>query len=144
MRCPFCSHPDTQVKDSRVTEDGYTIRRRRSCSKCGSRFTTIEQVQMRELIVVKKNDVRVPFEREKLYRSILLALRKRQIDNHKVAQLVNRIVRQLESAGEQEIRSSQRIQAQYSVRLKLKRTLHFWQRISTVSIPATPRRIPPP
>lgn len=106
MRCPFCSHPDTQVKDSRVNEDGYTIRRRRSCPKCGSRFTTIEQVQMRELIVVKKNDVRVPFEREKLYRSILLALRKRQIDNDKVDQLVNRIVRQLESAGEQEIRSS--------------------------------------
>ena len=106
MRCPFCSHPDTQVKDSRVTEDGYTIRRRRSCPKCSSRFTTIEQVQMRELIVVKKNDVRVPFEREKLYRSILLALRKRQVDNDKVDQLVNRIVRQLESAGEQEIRSA--------------------------------------
>lgn len=106
MRCPFCSQPDTQVKDSRVSEDGYTIRRRRSCSKCGSRFTTIEHIQMRDLIIIKRNDVRVPFEREKLYRSILLALRKRQIDNDKIDQLVNRIIRQLESLPEQEIPSS--------------------------------------
>ena len=106
MRCPFCSCPDTQVKDSRVGEDGYTIRRRRSCPKCGSRFTTLEHIQMRDLIVVKKNDVRVPFEREKLYKSILLALRKRDIDSDKVDQLVNRIVRHLESENEPEIRSS--------------------------------------
>ena len=106
MRCPFCSCPDTQVKDSRVSDDGSSIRRRRSCPKCGSRFTTIEHIQMRDLIVVKKNDVRVPFEREKLYRSILLAIRKRQIDNDKVDQLVNRIVRQLESSGDSEIKSS--------------------------------------
>jgi len=106
MRCPFCSCPDTQVKDSRVSDDGSSIRRRRSCPKCGSRFTTIEHIQMRDLIVVKKNDVRVPFEREKLYKSILLAIRKRQIDNDKVDQLVNRIVRQLESSGDSEIKSS--------------------------------------
>jgi len=106
MRCPFCSCPDTQVKDSRVSDDGSSIRRRRSCPKCGSRFTTIEHIQMRDLIVVKKNDVRVPFEREKLYKSILLALRKRQIENDKVDQLVNRIVRQLEGSGEAEIKSS--------------------------------------
>ena len=106
MRCPFCSCSDTQVKDSRVSDDGSSIRRRRSCPKCGSRFTTIEHIQMRDLIVVKKNDVRVPFEREKLYKSILLAIRKRQIDNDKVDQLVNRIVRQLESSGESEIKSS--------------------------------------
>ena len=106
MRCPFCSCPDTQVKDSRVSEDGLSIRRRRSCPKCGSRFTTIEHIQMRDLIVVKKNDVRVPFEREKLYKSILLALRKRQIDQDKVDQLVNRIIRQLETSGDSEIKSS--------------------------------------
>ena len=106
MRCPFCKCPDTQVKDSRVSEDGSSIRRRRSCPKCGSRFTTIEHIQMRDLIVIKKNDVRVPFEREKLYKSILLALRKRQIDSDKVDQLVNRIVRQLESSGDSEIKSS--------------------------------------
>ena len=106
MRCPFCSYEETQVKDSRVSEDGYTIKRRRSCPKCGSRFTTIEHIQMRELIVVKKNDVRVPFEREKLYRSILLALRKREIDNNRIDQLVNKIIRQLESGSDSEVRSS--------------------------------------
>jgi len=106
MRCPFCSFDDTQVKDSRVSEDGYTIRRRRSCPKCGSRFTTLEHIQMRELIVVKKNDVRVPFDREKLYKSLLLALSKRQVDHERVDQLVNKIVRQLESLNEQEIKSS--------------------------------------
>lgn len=106
MRCPFCSYSDTQVKDSRVSEDGYSIRRRRSCPKCGSRFTTLEHIQMRDLIVVKKNDVRVPFEREKLYKSILLAVSKRDIDADKVDQIVNRIVRQLESGSDSEIRSS--------------------------------------
>ncbi len=106
MRCPFCSCPDTQVKDSRTSEDGYSIRRRRSCPKCGSRFTTFEHIQMRDLVVVKKNDVRVPFERDKLYRSIFLALRKRDISAEQVDQVVNNIVRQLESNGEPEIRSS--------------------------------------
>lgn len=106
MRCPFCSCDDTQVKDSRVSEDGYSIRRRRSCSKCGARFTTIEHIQMRELIVVKKNDVRVPFEREKLYKSILLAVSKREIDANRVDQLVNRIVRRLENGTEPEIKTS--------------------------------------
>ncbi len=106
MHCPFCSYPDTQVKDSRTSEDGYSIRRRRSCPKCGSRFTTFEHIQMRDLIVVKKNDVRVPFEREKLYRSIFLALRKRDISPEQVDQVVNGIVHQLESSGETEIRSA--------------------------------------
>ena len=106
MRCPFCSFTDTQVKDSRVSEDGYTIRRRRSCPKCGSRFTTLEHIQMRDLIVVKKNDVRVPFEREKLAKSILLAVSKRDIDSDKVDQIVNRIMRHLESENEPEIKSS--------------------------------------
>ena len=106
MKCPFCSCPDTQVKDSRVSEDGYTIRRRRSCPKCGSRFTTLEHIQMRDLVVVKKNDVRVPFDREKLYKSLLLALSKRQVDHDKIDQLVNRIVRQLEGLNAQEIKSS--------------------------------------
>jgi len=106
MRCPFCSHNDTQVKDSRVSEDGYTIRRRRCCPKCGARFTTMEHIQMRDLVVVKKNDVRVPFDREKLYKSLLLALSKRQVEPDKVDQLVNRIVRQLEGLNEQEIKSS--------------------------------------
>ena len=106
MRCPFCRSPDTQVKDSRVSEDGCTIRRRRSCPKCGSRFTTLEHVQMRDLIVVKKNDVRVPFEREKLCKSILLAISKRDIDMELVDQLVNRIVRRLESGNDPEVKSS--------------------------------------
>ena len=106
MRCPFCSCDDTQVKDSRVSDDGYSIRRRRSCPKCGARFTTIEHIQMRDLIVIKKNDVRVPFEREKLYKSILLAVSKRDIDTNRVDQLVNRIVRRLENGTEPEIKTS--------------------------------------
>ena len=106
MRCPFCSCDDTQVKDSRVSDDGYSIRRRRSCPKCGARFTTIEHIQMRDLIVIKKNDVRVPFEREKLYKSILLAVSKRVIDANRVDQLVNRIVRRLENGTEPEIKTS--------------------------------------
>ena len=106
MRCPFCSSPDTQVKDSRVSEDGYTIRRRRSCIKCGSRFTTLEHIQNRDFIVIKKNDVRVPFDREKLFKSVLLALSKRQVESEKVDQLVNRIVKKLEGLNEQEVKSS--------------------------------------
>lgn len=107
MRCPFCQNEDTQVKDSRPTEDGACIRRRRLCDACGSRFTTFERVQLRELIVLKKSGRKVPFEREKLTRSIQVALRKRPIDPEKVDQLVSGIVRRLESLGESEIPSEQ-------------------------------------
>ncbi len=106
MRCPFCGFDDTQVKDSRTSEDGYTIRRRRSCPKCQSRFTTFEHIQMRDLIVIKKNDVRVPFSREKLYKSILLAVGKRDINVDRIDQIVNAIIRTLETRGEPEIQSS--------------------------------------
>lgn len=107
MKCPFCGNPDSQVKDSRPSEDGGSIRRRRSCPNCGGRFTTFEYIQSRDLVVVKKNDIRVPFEREKLYRSIHLALRKREVDSEKIEQMVNSILRQLEQKGENEIRSSE-------------------------------------
>lgn len=107
MKCPFCGCSDTQVKDSRPSEDGASIRRRRCCSECEGRFTTFEYIQSRDLIVIKKNDIRVPFEREKLHRSIQLALRKREIDSEKIDQTVNAIVRQLEERGENEIPSSE-------------------------------------
>ena len=106
MKCPFCSYTDTKVKDSRVSEDGYSIRRRRSCPKSGARFTTLEHIQMRDLVVVKKNGVRVPFEREKLYKSVLLAVGKRDVGVDQIDMLVNRIVRQLDGAGDPEIKSS--------------------------------------
>lgn len=106
MRCPFCGNEDTQVKDSRPTEDNSAIRRRRSCSACGGRFTTFERVQLRELTVVKKNGRRAPFDRDKLERSINLALRKRPVDPERVERMINGIVRQLESMGESEISSS--------------------------------------
>lgn len=105
MKCPFCGHLDSQVKDSRPSDDGAFIRRRRSCPNCGGRFTTFEYIQSRDLVVIKKNDIRVPFEREKLYRSIHLALRKREVDLEKIEQMVNSIIRQLEQKGENEIRS---------------------------------------
>ncbi len=105
MRCPFCGHEDTQVKDSRPTEDNAAIRRRRFCPACGSRFTTFERVQLRELMVVKKNGQRVPFERDKLVRSIQVACRKRPVDPERVERIVNGIVRRLESSGESDIRS---------------------------------------
>lgn len=105
MRCPFCGNEDTQVKDSRPSEDSQAIRRRRFCPACNSRFTTFERVQLRELTVVKKNGERRPFDREKLARSIMLALRKRPFDPDKVEMLVNNIVRKLESLGENEIGS---------------------------------------
>ncbi|MEO0636296.1 MAG: transcriptional regulator NrdR [Pseudomonadota bacterium] len=105
MRCPFCSSPDTQVKDSRPTDDNTAIRRRRSCSACGARFTTFERVQLRELLVVKKSGRRMPFDREKLARSIAVALRKRDVDLERVEQMISGIVRQLESLGEAEISS---------------------------------------
>ncbi|MCB1487005.1 MAG: transcriptional repressor NrdR [Bauldia sp.] len=105
MRCPFCGNPDTQVKDSRPSQDNTAIRRRRVCPDCGGRFTTFERVQLRELMVVKKNNRRVPFDRDKLMRSVQVALRKRQVDPERVERMVNGIVRQLESSGESDIPS---------------------------------------
>jgi transcriptional repressor NrdR len=104
MRCPFCGHDDTQVKDSRPTEDNSAIRRRRFCTGCGARFTTFERVQLRELTVLKKNGHREVFDRDKLARSIMIALRKRPVDPDRVDRVINGIVRRLESAGESEIR----------------------------------------
>src|SRR5664279_1020134 len=102
MRCPYCGNPDTQVKDSRPSEDNTAIRRRRICPDCGGRFTTFERVQLRELMVTKKNGRRVPFERDKLMRSVQIALRKRAVEPERVERMVNGIVRQLESMGENE------------------------------------------
>ena len=107
MRCPFCGNDDTQVKDSRPTEDNAAIRRRRICGNCGARFTTFERVQLRELTVVKTNNDREPFDREKLLRSMRIALRKRPVEVERVERVVNSIVRQLESSGETEIPSKQ-------------------------------------
>lgn len=103
MRCPFCGHMDTQVKDSRPSEDNAAIRRRRYCPDCGSRFTTFERVQLRELTVVKKNGEKVPFDRDKLTRSLTIALRKRPVDEDRVERIVNSIQRRLETLGESEI-----------------------------------------
>jgi len=105
MRCPFCSFDDTQVKDSRPSEDNTAIRRRRVCPACGSRFTTFERVQLRELTVVKKDGTSVAFDRDKLTRSINLALHKRKIDAERVDRIVSSIQRKLESSGESEIPS---------------------------------------
>ncbi len=105
MRCPFCGHDDTQVKDSRPTEDNSAIRRRRSCPACNSRFTTFERVQIRELIVVKKDGRRTPFDRDKLARSIQVAVRKRAVDPDRIERLVTSIQRRLESSGDTEIAS---------------------------------------
>jgi len=105
MRCPFCSSEETQVKDSRPTEDNTAIRRRRACATCGARFTTFERVQLRELTVVKKNGQRTPFEREKLERSVNIATRKRPVDPDRIDRMINGIVRQLESSGDQEVPS---------------------------------------
>jgi len=105
MRCPFCAHDDTQVKDSRPSEDNSAIRRRRHCPECGGRFTTFERVQLRELVVVKKNGRREPFEREKLERSMNHALRKRPVERERIDRTVTGIVRRLESMGENEIPS---------------------------------------
>jgi transcriptional repressor NrdR len=103
MRCPFCAHGDTQVKDSRPTEDNSAIRRRRYCPNCGARFTTFERVQLRELTVMKKGGQREPFDREKLLRSMRISLRKRPVEEDRVERVVNGIVRRLESSGEAEI-----------------------------------------
>src|SRR6201986_4524354 len=106
MRCPFCGHDDSQVKDSRPSEDNSDIRRRRHCPECGGRFTTCERVQLRELIVVKKNGRRETFEREKLERSLSHALRKRPVEAERIDRMVTGIVRRLESMGENEIQGS--------------------------------------
>jgi transcriptional repressor NrdR len=105
MRCPNCASLDTQVKDSRPTEDSAAIRRRRVCLACNFRFTTFERVQLRELVVIKRNGRRVPFDRDKLMRSVQVALRKRPVDPERVEQMVSKIVRELESLGENEVSS---------------------------------------
>ena len=106
MRCPFCSNEDTQVKDSRPTEDNTAIRRRRVCDVCGSRFTTFERIQLRDLIVMKSNGQKENFDRDKMYRSLSLSLRKRNVDNEKIEKIVNAIVRKLENSGETDIKSN--------------------------------------
>ncbi|MGF1500656.1 MAG: transcriptional regulator NrdR [Paracoccaceae bacterium] len=105
MRCPFCGNTDTQVKDSRPAEDHASIRRRRSCPACGGRFTTYERVQLRDLVVLKKNGRREEFDRDKLARSVKIALRKRPVEPERVEQMVNGIVRRLESLGDTDIPS---------------------------------------
>ncbi len=105
MRCPFCGNIETQVRDSRISDDGEAVKRRRYCAACDSRFTTYERVQLREIIVIKKNGEKKTFDPEKLYRSIEMAVRKRPVSELQVEKLVNNIVRQLEIEGEMEISS---------------------------------------
>jgi transcriptional repressor NrdR len=107
MRCPYCGSLDTQVKDSRPTDDASAIRRRRVCPDCGGRFTTFERVQLRELFVVKRSGRRVPFDRDKLQRSVEVALRKRPVEPERVERMINGIVRQLESMSDGEVTSEQ-------------------------------------
>ena len=106
MRCPFCGHDDSQVKDSRPTEDNGSIRRRRQCEACAARFTTFERIQLREMTVLKSEGRREGFERDKLERSVSIACRKRPVEAERIAQLVTGIQRQLETMGEPEIRSA--------------------------------------
>ncbi len=106
MRCPYCSSLDSQVKDSRPSDDHSAIRRRRVCPDCGGRFTTFERVQLRELMVVKRSGRRIPFDRDKLQRSVEVALRKRPVEAERIERMVNGIVRQLESAGEGDVPSA--------------------------------------
>lgn len=106
MRCPFCAHENSQVKDSRPTEDGSSIRRRRQCEDCGARFTTFERIQLRELTVVKSEDRREPFDRTKLERSIAIACRKRPVSPERIERLVSSIQRQMETSGESEMASA--------------------------------------
>jgi transcriptional repressor NrdR len=105
MRCPFCGCEDTQVKDSRSAEDGSSIRRRRQCTACGGRFTTFERVQLRELVVIKSSGRRAAFDRDKLMRSVNIALRKRNVDPERIDQMVSGVIRRLEATGENEIES---------------------------------------
>jgi transcriptional repressor NrdR len=106
VRCPFCQSPDSQVKDSRPSEDGAAIRRRRQCPDCGGRFTTFERVQLRELTIVKRSGRRTPFDRDKMARSITMALRKRPVESERIERMISSIVRQLESMGETEVPST--------------------------------------
>ena len=106
MRCPFCSNQDSQVKDSRPTEDNTAIRRRRICDQCGSRFTTFERIQLRDLIVLKTNGKKEVFDRDKMFRSLSLALRKRNVDQEKIEKIVNAIVRKLENFGDTEVKTT--------------------------------------
>ncbi|HEV2080047.1 MAG TPA: transcriptional regulator NrdR [Allosphingosinicella sp.] len=106
MRCPFCAHEDSQVKDSRPSEDGSSIRRRRQCEDCGARFTTFERIQLRELTVVKSENRREPYDRGKLERSVSIALRKRPVPQERIDKLLSSIQRQLETSGETEIASA--------------------------------------
>jgi transcriptional repressor NrdR len=106
LRCPFCGHEDSQVKDSRPTEDGAAIRRRRQCEGCAARFTTFERIQLRELVVLKSEDRRQPFDRDKLLRSVSIACRKRPIDQVRIEKLVSGIQRQLETQGDGEVSST--------------------------------------
>ena len=105
MRCPYCNDEDTQVKDSRPTEDNSVIRRRRSCPQCAARFTTFERVQLRDLMVKKRDGKRVEFDRDKLARSILIAFRKRPIEDERIEKMITGLVRRLESSGDSEILS---------------------------------------
>jgi transcriptional repressor NrdR len=107
MRCPFCAHDDSQVKDSRPTEDGAAIRRRRQCESCGARFTTFERIQLRELTILKSEGRKEPFERDKLARSVAIACRKRPIEQARIDQMVSGIQRQLETMGDAEIDARQ-------------------------------------
>ena len=107
MRCPYCGCQDTQVKDSRPTEENAAIRRRRSCPDCAARFTTFERIQLRELTVVKRSGRKVPFDRDKLHRSVAIALRKRPIEEERIERMISGIVRQLENSGEGEVTSRQ-------------------------------------
>ncbi|HZF42004.1 MAG TPA: transcriptional regulator NrdR [Sphingomonadaceae bacterium] len=103
MRCPYCADADSQVKDSRPTEDGASIRRRRQCEACGARFTTFERVQLREIVVVKKDGKREPFDRSKLERSVAIATRKRPVEAARIERMLSGIQRQLETSGEAEV-----------------------------------------
>jgi len=105
MRCPFCAHDNSQVKDSRPTEDNTAIRRRRQCEGCGARFTTFERVQLREVIVVKSGDKREPFDRAKIEQSVSLACRKRGVPQERIDQLVSGVQRQIETLGESEVQA---------------------------------------
>ena len=106
MRCPFCGHIESQVKDSRPSDDGAAIRRRRLCPECGGRFTTFERVQLREITILKRSGRRTPFDRDKLGRSVAIATRKRPIEPERIERMLSQIVRQLESLGETELASS--------------------------------------
>ena len=105
MHCPFCGAEETQVKDSRPTEEGAAIRRRRACTNCGARFTTFERVQLRELTVIKESGKREPFDRDKLARSLNISLRKRQVDPERIERLINSIIRRMESSGDSDVPS---------------------------------------